>query len=95
MTRVASVIVDKRSIIFVLFIAMGIFSAFSRSWVEVDDSLTNYLPGNTETRQGLDIMEREFVTYGTADIMVENITYDQAVEICARKLQREGRAHER
>lgn len=84
MTRVASVIVDKRSIIFALFIAMGIFSAFSRGWVEVDDSLTNYLPGNTETRQGLDIMEREFITYGTADIMVENITYEQAVELCAR-----------
>lgn len=84
MTRLATLIVDKRNFIFILFIAMAVFSAFSRSWVEVDDDITNYLPENTETRHGLDLMEREFTTYGTADIMVENITYESAERLATR-----------
>ncbi len=84
MTRVATLIVDKRNIIFILFIAMAIFSVFSRNWVEVDDDITNYLPENTETRYGLELMEREFTTYGTANIMVENITYERAEKLATR-----------
>ena len=84
MIKVATLIVDKRNIIFILFIAMAVFSAFSRNWVVVDDDITNYLPENTETRHGLELMEREFTTYGTADIMVENITYDRAEELKTR-----------
>lgn len=84
MIKVATLIVDKRNIIFILFIAMAVFSAVSRNWVVVDDDITNYLPENTETRHGLDLMEREFTTYGTADIMVENITYDRAEELKTR-----------
>lgn len=43
-----------------------IFSLFSQGWVKVCNDLTQYLPENTETRQGLTIMEDEFITYGTA-----------------------------
>ncbi len=81
MERVASVIVDKRNIIFLIFAALAIFCAFSRNWVEVCDDITAYLPDNTETRIGLDLMDREFTTFGTAQVMVANITYDKALEL--------------
>lgn len=81
MEKVAAVIVDKRNIIFFIFITAALFCALSRNWVQVCDDITHYLPSNTETRQGLDLMEKEFTTYGTADVMVENISYAQAEDI--------------
>ena len=78
MTRLAAFIVDKRKLFFVLFLGMCIFCAFSRNWVQVNDTLTDYLGEETETRRGVDLMDREFTTYATAQIMVQNITYDQA-----------------
>ena len=53
-----------------------IFSAFSRNWVEVESDLTYYLPEDSETKQALNVMDEQFITYGTAKIMVANITLD-------------------
>lgn len=90
MEKIASVIVDKRNILFLAFLAAAIFCAFSRNWVQVNDSLTDYLPENTETRQGLELMEQEFVTFGTAEIMVQNITFEQAQALCEKIEQTQG-----
>ena len=53
----------------------------SSSWVKVEDALSAYLPDSTETSKGLSRMENEFITYGSAKIMVTNITYETACEI--------------
>ena len=68
-------------ILFLAFLAAAIFCAFSRNWVQVNDSLTDYLPEDTETRQGLELMEQEFVTFGTNRVMVDNITCARAEEL--------------
>ena len=81
MTKLATFIVDKRNLFFLLTIIMLIFSAFSRNWVEVESELAAYLPADSETRQALDIMEEQFVTYGSARIMVANISQDKAEEL--------------
>ena len=90
MEKLAAFIVDRRSVVFLVFFAAAIFCAVSRGWVQVNDDLTAYLPDTTETRQGLELMEREFTTFGTAQVMVENVTYDQAEELCARIEEIEG-----
>ena len=90
MEQVASLIVDRRSVFFLLFVIAAGFCAVSRGWVRVNDDLTAYLPESTETRQGLDLMEQEFTTFGTAQVMVENVTYEQAEELCARIEEIEG-----
>lgn len=87
MYKVAAFIVDKRNLFFLLFIFALIFSVFSRSWVSVENDITQYLPESTETRQGLTLMNDEFVTYGSASVMVSNITYAKAEEL---KEQLEG-----
>ena len=84
MERLAALIVDRRGVIFFVFLAAAIFCVFSRSWVQVNDDLTAYLPDTTETRRGLTLMEEEFTTFGTAQVMVENITYDQALAMQER-----------
>ena len=78
MTKLATFIVDKRSLILLLTVIALIFSAFSRNWVEVENDLTYYLPEDSETKQALNIMEEQFTTYGTADVMVANVTYEEA-----------------
>ena len=78
MTKLATFIVDKRNLFFLLTIILLIFSAFSRNWVEVESELSAYLPADSETRQALDIMENQFTTYGSAQVMVANIPQDQA-----------------
>lgn len=78
MTAIATFIVDKRSLFFLLTIIGIVFSVFSSGWVKVENDLTTYLPKDTETSIGLGIMEEQFVTYGTAQFMVANITLDEA-----------------
>lgn len=81
MVRLSTLIVDKRNLIFLLIGIMLIFSAFSRNWVQVENDLTAYLPATSETRKGLDLMEEEFVTFGSAKLMVANISYDRASRV--------------
>lgn len=82
--RVSAFIVDKRKAFYLLYIGVAIFCIFSSGWTKVNDDLTSYLPESTETRRGLTIMEDEFVTFGTSRIMVDNITYAAAEELCGR-----------
>lgn len=84
MLKICGFIVDKRNLFFLLFGLLIIFSVIARGWVHVENSMSYYLPGTTETRQGLDLMEAEFITYGTCDIMVANISYEQAEDICGK-----------
>lgn len=81
MVKVATFIVDKRNLFFLIFGIAIIFSLISSSWVKVENALSAYLPDSTETSKGLSRMENEFVTYGSAKIMVTNITYETACEI--------------
>jgi hypothetical protein len=47
-------------------------------WVEIENDVTAYLSEDTEIRQGLEAMNANYVTPGTARIMVSNITMDTA-----------------
>lgn len=79
--KVATVIVDKRPLFFLLYVFAIVFCLFSRNWVTVENDVTTYLPEDTETRQGLVAMNDNFVPVAMARVMVSNITYDEALEI--------------
>lgn len=81
MLWLASFIVNKRKAFIALFALACIYSAVSISKVRIVNELTEYLPESTETRQGLDIMEEEFTTFGTAKVLVSNITYEKALAL--------------
>ncbi len=78
MVRLAMFIVDKRNLFFLLVIIGTIFTLFSRNWVVVEDDLAAYLPDDSTTRQGLDVMEQQFTTFGSAQVMVANISLEEA-----------------
>lgn len=79
--KVAAYIVNKRKAFTVFFILAAIFSVFSSSWVKVSNKLSDYLPQSTKTKQGLDIMDESFTTFGNAKVMINNIDYEKALEI--------------
>ncbi len=81
MEKVAALIVDKRNIVLLLYAAAFVFSIIAQNWVSVCNDITEYLPGDTETRQGLTIMDDQFTTYSTDRVMVANITYEEADKI--------------
>ena len=78
MMKLATLIVDKRKGFYLVFILLIVYSVLSMNKVKVNNDLTSYLPDSTETRQGLDLMGEQFITYGTARIMVCNITFEEA-----------------
>lgn len=81
MMKVASFIVDKRNLVF-LVVGIGlIFSVISRTWVQVENNLSEYLPSDSNTRKALDVMSDQFTTFGTADYMFANVTLDEAYGI--------------
>ena len=87
MTKLARFIVDKRKAFYLVFVAAFLFCTASINKVQVNNDITSYLPPQTETRRGLTIMEEEFVTLGSANVMVANVTYGTAQNL-AQKLER-------
>ncbi len=81
MLKICAFIVDKRNLFFLIYAILCIFSVIARGWVGVENQLSEYLPETSETRQGLDLMEEQFTTYGSVKVMVANISYDQALFI--------------
>jgi len=80
MMQLATFVVNKRNAFVVLFAIACVYCLTTLNKAKVNTELTDYLPDTTETRQGLDIMDNEFVTFGSAKILVTNITYEKALE---------------
>ena len=81
MKLVATGIVNARFAVLAVFILLCVYCGMSVGKVRVNDDLTAFLPDTTETRKGLTIMNKEFLTYGTADVMISNITCDIASKL--------------
>lgn len=78
MHSLAAGIIRSRFVILVLFLAAAVYCALSIGKVRVSSDLTAFLPAETETRRGLTVMENEFTTYASAEIMVSNVSYEIA-----------------
>lgn len=81
MHKLAKFIIDSRKIILILFIAAACMSAYTMRLTTVQNDLNQFLPAETETRRGLKAMDGEFITYATADLMIEHISYDDALAL--------------
>ena len=88
--KIATFVVNKRTLFFLLYIFALVFSLFSMGWVNVENDVTNYLSEDTEIRQGLEAMNANYVTPGTARIMVSNITLDTAWKLSEQISSVEG-----
>ena len=89
MHMIAAAIVRNRFLILLLFIAAAVYCALSVGKVRLNSDLIAFLPPETETRRGLDVMEAEFKTYASENIMVANVTYEtgEALAEAARAIE--------
>ena len=90
MLKMAGFIVKKRTFIFLFYIFAAVFCVFSMGWVNVENDVTVYLPENTETRQGIVVMNENFVASGMAQVMVSNISLETAHTISEKLGQIDG-----
>ena len=81
MHRIAAAIIRWRGLFILLFLAAAVYCALSLPRVKVNSDLTFFLAAHTETRRGITIMEEDFVTCATEDVMVANLTYDTARQL--------------
>lgn len=80
----ATIIVDRRNLLFLFYFIVIIFCIFSMRWVNVENDIIYYLPEESNTRKGIDILEEEFITFGMANVMISNISYMHAKEIAGK-----------
>lgn len=90
MKKFASFIVNHSKLILFIFIPVLILCGLARDKVNIEYSITSYLPADTDTKKGLDIMDNEFVTYGTSTFLIRNITFDEANELKEEIIEIEG-----
>ena len=88
--KICGFIVNKRKLFFLIYIMLIIFSVFSKNWVSVENDLAQYLADTTETRQGLDLMSDEFTTFGSAKVMIANISWESAEDLYERIQDMDG-----
>ncbi len=90
MERLAAFIVDKRVLIIILFLIACISCVFTAGLVGVEDDISYFLSEETETRQGIEAMEGEFYTFGSARVMLKDISYDRALLVAEELSAVEG-----
>ena len=81
--KIASLIVSWRLVIFLLFVAACVFCALSLGKVRVNGDITRLLPDTTETRRGILVMEKEFETYASVEMMVTGVSPEEASTLAA------------
>lgn len=77
-------ITNYRYFLLVLFLGMFIFCFININNVDINDSIVSYLPDDTETKQGIDIMENEFGSLDTIKLMVSDIPLESANDLVSK-----------
>lgn len=92
MKKFTDFIINKRHIILVLFIILSIISVILSKKVNINYDIAEYLPSTSETRIGMDIMEKEFkeIKSSSLDVMFEDLQEDKKTEIYNEITQIEG-----
>lgn len=76
--KVSAFIVDKRKAFILAFAIAVVFCVSLIPKVNINNDLSIYLSEETETRRGYEIMAKEFQSYASAQVMISNITFENA-----------------
>lgn len=77
-------ITNYRYLFLALFLGASVFCLFNINNVSINDSIISYLPDETETKQGVDIMEEEFGSLTTIRLMVSDVSREEADELTTK-----------
>lgn len=72
----------RKYVVLAIFALLIVVSVILFGQVKINYNISDYLDESTETKISLNIMENEFGTTGNIQVMVEDVTLDQAYQIC-------------
>lgn len=67
-----------RKLIIVLFISLGILSIFLIPKIKINYDMRTYLPEESNTKQALDVLEKEFGNTSMVQLMTKNLSIEKA-----------------
>ncbi len=90
MKKIAGFIVRFQYLVLTIFLCLLVYSGLSIKKVNIEYDISAYLPSSTDTAQAIEIMDKEFTTYGTTIVVVDNISYQKAYELKEEILKLDG-----
>lgn len=78
MKKIAEFVVKFRYLFLMLFIAFGCYCGYGMTKTKIEYDISTYLPKETDTAKALDIMDKEFYTFGSTTIMLKNVSFEEA-----------------
>ena len=83
MRKITDFVVNKRYFILVLFVILTIISGIFSRKVKINYDIAEYLPDTSETRIGMDIMEKEFsgTETSTLNLMFKDLPDKEKTEV--------------
>ena len=73
-----NIITKYRYLFLAIFSVLFVIGLINLNNVKINESLTDYLPEKTETKEGIKIMEKEYGTLISIDVMLENVSKEEA-----------------
>lgn len=77
--KIGDFIVNFRYLFLTIFIVLMTICGYNINNVEINYDITSYLPDETETKNGLDLMKREFGELNEVQLMITDISYEDAL----------------
>ncbi|NLD86790.1 MAG: MMPL family transporter [Clostridiales bacterium] len=81
MIKLARFLITHRKTVIIFFSVLCIVSILMLPMVKVNYDLTKYLPEDTGTTYAFDIVREQFGYPGTAEVMADNVTIPEALEM--------------
>ena len=77
--KLGNIITKYRYLFLAIFSVLFVIGFINLNNVKINESLTDYLPEKTETKEGLKIMEKEYGTLISIDVMLSDVSKEEAV----------------
>ncbi len=81
MKGLADFVIKRRILIVALFVLAALISILFIPQVKINYDLTAYLPEEMNTKKAIRIMESEFTLLGQAELMLENVTIPEVLDL--------------
>ncbi|MDR0890440.1 MAG: MMPL family transporter [Oscillospiraceae bacterium] len=81
MKRVTNFIVEKRTVILLLFLLLTLACGFFMTLVKVNKDMTVYLPDDSAAKQGLALMSQEFAPASSLRLMLKDVPEAQKMHL--------------
>ncbi|MBN2852312.1 MAG: MMPL family transporter [Clostridia bacterium] len=80
MSKIANFIVNHKKTILILFLIVFVISFVLMLNVGQNYDMSKYLPKNSNSKKGIDVLEKEYAYNGQANLLLENLTIPEIIQ---------------